>query len=126
MIRFKLDENMPYEATEVLRVAGYDAVTVLDQNMGGKSDQIVFSTICREKRAMMTLDLDFSDIRTYPPEKHHGIVVIRSAKNDKSEIVGVLKKIIPLLKREPLIGHLWIVDKRKVRIRGKERRSLRH
>jgi hypothetical protein len=38
-VKFKLDENLPVEASMLLREAGHDALTVLDQNMGGKADQ---------------------------------------------------------------------------------------
>ena len=34
-LKFKLDENLPTEAAEVLCSAGHDAVTVLDQSLGG-------------------------------------------------------------------------------------------
>jgi hypothetical protein len=34
--RFKVDENLPAEAVDAPRLAGYDALTVLDQSLGGK------------------------------------------------------------------------------------------
>jgi hypothetical protein len=36
-MKFKLDENLPIEASTLLREAGHDSITVLDQNMGGKA-----------------------------------------------------------------------------------------
>ena len=33
--RFKVDENLPVEAAEALRIAGYDALTVLDPSLAG-------------------------------------------------------------------------------------------
>jgi Domain of unknown function (DUF5615) len=33
-MRFKIDENLPIEVAELLRAAGHDALTVLDQNLG--------------------------------------------------------------------------------------------
>lgn len=38
MLRFKLDENLPTEAASVLRDAGFDALTVLDQEMRASLD----------------------------------------------------------------------------------------
>ena len=35
-MRFKIDENLPVEAAELLRQAGHDAVTVLEQHLGGR------------------------------------------------------------------------------------------
>lgn len=37
-MKFKIDENLPIEVAELLQQAGYDAMTVLDQHLGGKAD----------------------------------------------------------------------------------------
>lgn len=36
-MKFKLDENLPGEGVHILRAAGHDAVTVLDQGLGSES-----------------------------------------------------------------------------------------
>lgn len=36
MLKFKVDENLPTEAAELLASAGHDAVTVHDQRMVGQ------------------------------------------------------------------------------------------
>ena len=66
----------------------------------------------------MTLDLDFADIRVYPPESHAGIIVLRLAEQGRSHAARAVRSILPLLNTEPLAGHLWVVDERSVRIRG--------
>ena len=37
-MRFKLDENLPVEFASLFRRSGHDAVTVLDQGLGGARD----------------------------------------------------------------------------------------
>ena len=70
MLLFKLDENLPSETATILRDAGFDAITVLDQEMRASPDAEI-ARVCRdEHRILVTLDLDFSDIRTYPPSDH--------------------------------------------------------
>ena len=49
--------------------SGHDAVTVLDQRMGGKPDEAVAVVCRREKRVVVTLDKDFGDIHAYPPHE---------------------------------------------------------
>ena len=61
-MRFKLDENLPALAVEVLRAAGHDAVNLLDQIAPGAEDAAVAELVQREGRALVTLDLDFADI----------------------------------------------------------------
>ena len=67
-MRFKLDENLPAELANLFGEVGHDASTVLDQRLGGATDPSVASACVREQRAIVTLDTDFADIRTYPPE----------------------------------------------------------
>ena len=40
-MRFKLDENLPIRAVEVLRATGHDAVHLLDQIAAGADDGTV-------------------------------------------------------------------------------------
>jgi hypothetical protein len=37
---------------------------------------------------------------------------------DKPRVLAAIKRIMPLLSTEPLVGTLWIVDETALRIRG--------
>jgi len=71
-MKFKLDENLPREGVQILRAAGHDAVTVLDQGLGGKPDPEIFAVVQAEGRALVTLDVGFGNIRTYPAPRRLG------------------------------------------------------
>ena len=116
-MKFKLDENLPVEASILLREAGHDSLTVLDQNMGGKADEQVIQVCLQEQRALITLDLDFADIKTYPPSDHHGIFVLRVKQQSRSKVLEVIAKLIPVLPSEPVEKQLWIVEEDKIRVR---------
>jgi predicted nuclease of predicted toxin-antitoxin system len=118
MLKFKVDENLPTEAAELLVVAGYDAVTVSDQRMAGQPDENLGGVCQSEGRAVVALDLDFADIRAYPPSGYAGIIVLRLARLDKPRVLSVLQRLLPVLGSEPLVGKLWIVEEASVRIRG--------
>lgn len=76
-MRFKVDENLPLEVAEMLQQAGHDAATVLEQHLGG-SDDAQLAALCQlEGRVLVTLDMDFSDIRNYPPAEFPGLIVLR-------------------------------------------------
>lgn len=122
-MRFKVDENLPLEIAELLVQAGHDAKTVNDQRLQGSRDPALLDVCRSEQRALITLDLDFSDIRTYPPQDNAGIIVLRVSNQSKPHLMQVVRHITPLLVREPLKYHLWIVEENKVRIRGSEMES---
>ena len=120
MIRLKVDENLHPEVAAMLCVAGYDAETVWDQELVGAADARI-AEVCREEgRALLTLDLDFADIRTYPPEDYNGLIVMRLARQDRVYVRPIVDRPAPFLSAQPLAQHLWIVDKRGLRIRGPE------
>ena len=76
-MRFEVDENLPIEVAEMLRQAGHDATTVLEQHLGGSNDAQSAALCQLESRILVTLDMDFSDIRTYPPIECPGLIVLR-------------------------------------------------
>lgn len=122
-MKFKVDENLPVEARDDLRAAGHDAVTVADQQLAGRPD-VQVASVCRgEGRAVLSLDLDFSDIRVYPPRDYAGIIVLRPAVQSIPSIRRLVAQAIALMATEPLPGNLWIVDDSRIRIRAGTHRA---
>jgi len=82
-MKFTIDENLPVEVAELLRSQGYDALTVEEQKLAGECDSIIIEVCRQEERILVTLDLDFADIRAYPPQDFAGIMVLRVNRQDK-------------------------------------------
>jgi predicted nuclease of predicted toxin-antitoxin system len=117
-MRFKTDENLPVEVTELLRQYQHDALSVQEQQMAGQGDPQIARVCQSEQRALVTCDLDFADIRAYPPEDYHGIIVLRPALQTVSSLLRLMNRALPLMDVQPLDGCIWIVDDHRVRIRG--------
>jgi len=116
-MKFKVDENLPVEVAALLRQAGFDASTVLEQTLGGEADSTI-AAICRiERRIIVTLDVDFADIRTYPPAHYAGILVLRIKQQDKPFLLKLFPRILHQLRQESIVGKLWIVDEQRIRVR---------
>lgn len=116
-MRFKIDENLPMETAVALQAAGHDALTIHDQHLVGELDPHIAAVCQAEHRALITLDLDFSDIRAYPPSDYHGIIVLRPHAQAKPAVVRLFGQLISLLDSEPLLGNLWILQEGGLRIR---------
>lgn len=117
-MRFKIDENLPVEIAELLCKHGHDALTIFDQQMTGAPDPNVAKVCVDEQRALVTLDLDFSDIRTYPPHRYPGIVVLRPHSQDRKTVVSLMRRLVAVLaSSEVLSGTLWLVQEDGIRIR---------
>ena len=116
-MRAKLDENIPVEAVRILVDAGWDVATVHDENMVGAEDHLVAAACQAEGRVLFSLDLDFADIRAYPPGEYDGIVVCRLAEPDRESVLRLLRGAVPLLGVEPVRHCLWILEPDRIRIR---------
>ena len=97
---------------------GHDASTVRDQKIGGATDEAI-ATICQaEERAIVTVDMDFADIRTYPPGLYPGILEFRLESQAREHLLRVAASLLPTLSKHALAGKLWIVEESRIRIRG--------
>ena len=117
-MRAKLDENMPNEAIELLSAAGWACDTVQDENLGGADDVQVGATCRVESRVLFTLDLDFADIRAYPPHEYVGIVVLRAPVPSRRLVLSMLARSLPILTEQWAEHQLWIVEPDRIRVRG--------
>jgi len=117
-LRFKVDENLPVEVVALLAAAGHQADTVIDERLGGASDADLAALCVREGRVLMTLDLDFGDIRAYPPKNFAGLIVLRLDSQDRGHVLDVCSRLIEPLGKEPVAGLLWIVESSRIRVRG--------
>lgn len=122
-MRFKTDENLHPEVAECLRKHGHDAVTVWDEDLQGSDDAGIIERCRLERRALLTLDAGFGNVRTYGPEDYYGIVVLRLDNPSRKRVLAVLVRVIELVKAEPLEKHLWVVDENAARIRSGESES---
>ena len=65
-MQFKLDENLPPSAADLLRGLGHDVMTVYDQGLQSCTDPEVLAACQDEGKVLLSLDLDFSNILVLP------------------------------------------------------------
>jgi len=116
-MQFKLDENLPPSVAELLRGLGHDVATVYDQGLQSCADPAVLAACQGEGRALLSLDLDFSNILVFPPERYSGLIVLRLHKPGPRAVLKLLQRVAPHLESLPLAGRLWIVDEQRIRVR---------
>jgi predicted nuclease of predicted toxin-antitoxin system len=109
-VRIKTDENLPAEAAATLRECGLDTETVWDESLVGSDDEGIAARVRSEGRVLLTLDLDFANIRAYPPDQYPGIIVLRLKRQDKASVVAYVRRIAAALEERSPDGELWIVE----------------
>ena len=117
-MKFKVDENLPREACNLLNGAGHDATSVGQQGLSGADDARIYRLCQAERRALITLDVDFANVQAYEPKTSAGVIVLRLAQQYRQRVLDAVAGILPVLAREPLRKRLWIVEEERIRIRA--------
>ena len=116
-MKFKLDENLGPSIAAVLAHAGHDVETVRGEGMGGCPDVDIFAAACREKRCLVTLDLDFSDVTRFPPATGAGVAVLRTpARITPDILLALTRTLVAACQRMDVRGQLWIVETGRIRV----------
>ncbi len=118
-MKFKIDENVPPFVAGLLRADGHDALTVAEQSLSGAVDERLATICSQEGRVLVTLDLDFSDIRQYAPGSGPGFVVLRPKRNDRADIEQTVNMLLVGLAKDEVSGNLWIVRHTSIRVRDR-------
>ncbi|HVX20282.1 MAG TPA: DUF5615 family PIN-like protein [Acidimicrobiales bacterium] len=103
-MRLKLDENLPADAVQVARSAGFDVDTVVDEGLVGAADSDVVRAATDEGRLIVTLDRGLSDVRLHLPGTHAGIVVLRVADQRPEAVVEALAVMLAGLDLDQVPG----------------------
>lgn len=85
--------------------------------LAGASDGDVLAASTAEERILITLDLDFADIRAYPSGSYEGVWVLRPPKQTFKTIEALVRAGVRLSAVERVIGQLWVIDEQRIRIR---------
>lgn len=115
-MRIKIDENLSPVLANWLRRAEHDAVTAIDQHLSGASDSELANICRKEKRAILTLDTDFQDIRRYPPDQFCGIIVLRLHHQGIKHTLAAVERLLGKLGKRSLEGKLCVVSESAVRL----------
>ncbi len=113
----KLDENMPRDAAAQLRQKGHDVMTVVDEGLGGETDPPVLRAAADEGCILLTFDLDFANIRQFPPGTHAGIVVFRLQDQRWKTLKQPLLRMLAEGILDDLAGGLAMVSEARIRFK---------
>ena len=116
-MNIKLDENLPVDLAPELAKLGHDVHTSRDEGLSGAADSDVWEAAQREKRFLITQDLDFSDVRRFTPGTHKGLLLIRLAEPNRRSLID---RVLTLFSEEAIgawAGCFVVASDRKVRVR---------
>lgn len=118
-MRFLIDADLPRSTKDLLRRYDHEAVDCRDVGLGSASDAYIARYAHDNALCVLTGDADFSDIRAYPPDRYHGLVILHVPPNATASMI--LSLLEGFLKQEQVVisvvGKLAIVEPGRVRLR---------
>lgn len=116
-MKLKLDENLSWHLKAILQSCGHDADTAADEGLLSKSDVEIGDAAKGAGRMLLTLDLDFGDLRKFPPGSHPGIVLFRPRSLGPLTVNAFIEEFVRGSNLQDLVGCLAVVEPLRVRIR---------
>ena len=116
-MKLKIDENLPAECAAILTDSNSKADTVAEEGLTGADDAVLATASREEGRTLVTLDLDFANIRAYPPAEFAGIIVLGPKSQDKPCVLDLVRRLALALANRAPAGELWIVEPDRIRFR---------
>ena len=81
---------LPRSAIGTLTARGHQAELARDVGLGAAPDVQIAAHVRQTGEALLTRDLDFADVRHYPPKDYGGIVVLRVPDHSTAASGGAL------------------------------------
>ena len=118
MIRFLLDANIPPSTADFLTSLGYDTKSLLAEKLGPISDEKVVKLGKRQKRMIITHDLDFGEIYHFREEGKIGILILRLKDKTVESVNRILEKFLKskIIEKRKLEKSLIILNETSFRV----------
>ena len=116
-MQFFADECVYRVTVDLLRSWEHDVHTAQETGLAGKPDDQILAYAVKHERVLITIDMDFSNIRHYPPKTHKGIIVAKMRPRNAEQVHYVLEELLSTIKEGALNQSLVIVAQNTYRIR---------
>ena len=117
-MKFFLDANIPHSVLKVFEELEMKAEHARDAGLSNATDKEIFEYAVKNRRILVTKDLEFANITTFPAGSHHGIVIMRLPHFFKAQqVANALKDFLTSINSKDLEKALAIVKLGKYRIR---------
>jgi predicted nuclease of predicted toxin-antitoxin system len=120
-MKLKLDENLSRHLKPVLMALGHNVLTAADENLLSRPDTEIARAAAIEERMLLTLDVEFADLRKYPPGSHPGIILFRPISLGPLSVNRFIADFVRSTDLHRLTACVAVVDPVRVRVRSPEK-----
>lgn len=115
-VRLLLDANLSPETAIFLRKEGFNVKSLIEEGIGGIEDERVVHIAKKERRIIVTFDLDFGEIYYFAYEKRFGVIVLRLDDQRVENVNMTLGRFLQSRQSKEIQKKLVILRETEVRI----------
>lgn len=93
-MKLLLDEDMPLRAAALLRQSGIDAFHVLEQSLGGSTDEYLIELAAKQNTVIATLDADFHRLMASSHATRPSVIRVRVDGLPASTMANLLESVL--------------------------------
>ena len=120
-LRFFADQCVPNHIIRTLQDIGSQVLRLRDHIAPDSPDHVVISEAQKLDAVLVTLNGDFADIVTYPPERYRGIIALQ-VRNHPEIVPQIAERLKDYVSAHSSIsdfaGILLLVEPHRIRIRS--------
>jgi len=116
-LKFLLDENISSLFIEKIKRYYPESVDIFDIGYNGKDDGDIYNFLKYNEYILIIFDLDFTDIRKFPPEFLKGIIVLRFKNKKIQDVITTTLNYLEELKKQDFKHSLAIFQDSGIRIK---------
>lgn len=117
-MKFFLDANIPYSALEIFEELNLESTHARDAGLSRADDMKIMDYAVKNDSILVTKDLEFANLISFPIESHHGVILMRLPSFFKaSQFVNVLRDFLTSIDTKDLKKAIAIVKVGRYRIR---------
>jgi len=110
--------DMPVSALllDVLHAHGHEGVHAYHIGQGRASDRELLEVARRERRVVITADLDFPRLLTLSSAEGPGLILFRGGSYTDAEMCALLDRVLKEVPAEILERSICVVDRKRIRV----------
>lgn len=116
-MRFIVDQCVPVRFARLLNTLGHIAEYSSKYLPADATDTDVLSLADSMDAVLLTVDLNFSDVRSYVPSQHSGIVILRQYIGNEADAESTLQHLLHDQLQSGISKRLVIVMPHRYRVR---------
>ena len=115
-MKIKLDHNLSRHLRNALEKFGHDVDTAFDEGLARAADSVILREATDQGRILFTLDLDFLNLKSYPPKNHGGVVVFRLTRQGALAVSKAIEAFVRSADLKKYRKRTAVVERTRIRI----------